>query len=118
MYDANGDSYEISYWTSANDAVLTDGSTIKLNQPERNQITKADGSVVDFASYKVVGLKYVPVAVKAEDYDAFKAQYKVVEDGSTVAGGYGEGKSRKYCHYRRTGRMPGTESPGCLCRKK
>ena len=96
MYDANGDSYEISYWTSANDAVLTDGSTIKLNQPERNQITKADGSVVDFASYKVVGLKYVPVAVKAEDYDAFKAQYKVVEDGSTVAGGYGEGNLQSY----------------------
>lgn len=96
MYDANGDSYEISYWTSANDAVLTDGSTIKLNQPERNQITKADGSVVDFASYKVVGLKYVPVAVKAEDYDAFKAQYKVVEDGSTVAGGYGKGNLQSY----------------------
>ena len=96
MYDANGDSYEISYWTSSNDAVLTDGSTIKLNQPERNQITKADGSVVDFASYKVVGLKYVPVAVKAEDYDAFKAQYKVVEDGSTVAGGYGEGNLQSY----------------------
>ena len=96
MYDANGDSYEISYWTSANDAVLTDGSTIKLNQPERNQITKADGSVVDFASYKVVGLKYVPVAVKAEDYDAFKAQYKIVEDGSTVAGGYGEGNLQSY----------------------
>lgn len=96
MYDANGDSYEISYWTSANDAVLTDGSTIKLNQPERNQITKADGSVVDFASYKVVSLKYVPVAVKAEDYDAFKAQYKVVEDGSTVAGGYGEGNLQSY----------------------
>lgn len=96
MYDANGDSYEISYWTSANDAVLTDGSAIKLNQPERNQITKADGSVVDFASYKVVGLKYVPVAVKAEDYNAFKAQYKVVEDGSTVAGGYGEGNLQSY----------------------
>lgn len=96
MYDANGNSYEISYWTSANDAVLTDGSTIKLNQPERNQITKADGSVVDFASYKVVGLKYVPVAVKAEDYNAFKAQYKVVEDGSTVAGGYGEGNLQSY----------------------
>ena len=96
MYYSNGNSYEISYWTSANDAVLTDGSTIKLNQPERNQITKADGSVVDFASYKVVGLKYVPVAVKAEDYDAFKAQYKVVEDGSTVAGGYGEGNLQSY----------------------
>ena len=96
MYDKNGVSYEISYWTSATDAVLTDGSTVKLNQPERGQITKADGSVVDFESYKVVGLKYVPVAVKAEDYDAFKAQYKVVEDGSAIAGGYGEGNLQSY----------------------
>ena len=45
MYDKNGGSYEISYWTSANDAVLTDGTTVKLNQPERGQSTKADGSL-------------------------------------------------------------------------
>ena len=96
MYDTNGDSYEISYWTSATDAVLTDGSTVKLNQPERGQITKADGTVVGFSHYDVVGLKYVPVAVKAEDYEAFKAQYKVVEDGSAVAGGYGENQLQSY----------------------
>lgn len=96
MYDKNGDSYEISYWTSANDAVLTDGTTVKLNQPERGQITKADGSVVEFDHYNVVGLKYVPVAVKAEDYEAFKSQFKVVEDGSTVAGGFGENNLQSY----------------------
>ena len=96
MYDKNGDSYEISYWTSANDAVLTDGTTVKLNQPERGQITKADGSVVEFDHYNVVGLKYVPVAVKAEDYEAFKSLFKVVEDGSTVAGGFGENNLQSY----------------------
>ena len=96
MYDKNGGSYEISYWTSANDAVLTDGTTVKLNQPERGQITKADGSVVEFDHYNVVGLKYVPVAVKAEDYEAFKSQFKVVEDGSTVAGGFGEKNLQSY----------------------
>lgn len=96
MYDKNGDSYEISYWTSANDAVLADGTTVKLNQPERGQITKADGSVVEFDHYNVVGLKYVPVAVKAEDYEAFKSQFKVVEDGSTVAGGFGENNLQSY----------------------
>lgn len=96
MYDKNGDSYEISYWTSANDAVLTDGTTVKLNQPERGQITKADGSVAEFDHYSVVGLKYVPVAVKAEDYEAFKSQFKVVEDGSTVAGGFGENNLQSY----------------------
>lgn len=96
MYDKNGGSYEISYWTSANDAVLTDGTTVKLNQPERGQITKADGSVVEFDHYNVVGLKYIPVAVKAEDYEAFKSQFKVVEDGSTVAGGFGENNLQSY----------------------
>ena len=96
MYDKNGGSYEISYWTSANDAVLTDGTTVKLNQPERGQITKADGSVAEFDHYSVVGLKYVPVAVKAEDYEAFKSQFKVVEDGSTVAGGFGEKNLQSY----------------------
>ena len=96
MYDKNGGSCEISYWTSANDAVLTDGTTVKLNQPERGQITKADGSVVEFDHYNVVGLKYVPVAVKAEDYEAFKSQFKVVEDGSTVAGGFGENNLQSY----------------------
>ena len=96
MYDKNGGSYEISYWTSANDAVLTDGTTVKLNQPERGQITKVDGSVAEFDHYSVVGLKYVPVAVKAEDYEAFKSQFKVVEDGSTVAGGFGENNLQSY----------------------
>lgn len=96
MYDKNGGSYEISYWTSANDAVLTDGTTVKLNQPERGQITKADGSVAEFDHYSVAGLKYVPVAVKAEDYEAFKSQFKVVEDGSTVAGGFGEKNLQSY----------------------
>ena len=96
MYDKNGGSYEISYWTSANDAVLTDGTTVKLNQPERGQITKADGSVVEFDHYTIVGLKYVPVAVKAADYEAFKSQFKVVEDGSTVTGGFGENNLKSY----------------------
>ena len=96
MYDKNGGSYEISYWTSANDAVLTDGTTVKLNQPERGQITKADGSVVEFDHYTIVGLKYVPVAVKEADYEAFKSQFKVVEDGSTVAGGFGEKNLQSY----------------------
>ena len=96
MYDKNGGSYEISYWTSANDAVLTDGTAVKLNQPERGQITKADGSVAEFDHYSVVGLKYVPVAVKAEDYEAFKSQFKIVEDGSTIAGGFGENNLQSY----------------------
>ena len=96
MYDKNGGSYEISYWTSANDAVLTDGTTVKLNQPERGQITKADGSVVEFDHYTIVGLKYVPVAVKADNYDAFKEKYITVENGEKIAGGYSENNLKSF----------------------
>lgn len=34
--------------------------------------------------------------VAAEDYDDFKAKYTVVENGDTLAGGYGEGKLSSY----------------------
>lgn len=40
--------------------------------------------------YKVYGLKYVPVAVKSSDFEAFKAKYSVVENNGTLIGGYGE----------------------------
>ena len=96
MYDKNGGSYEISYWTSANDAVLTDGTTVKLNQPERGQITKADGSVAEFDHYSVVGLKYVPVKVSEDDYEDFCKKYVVVENGGTLSGGFSENKLQSY----------------------
>ena len=90
LYDVNGGTYEISHWNSKNEAVLTDGSVIQLNLPENMAITKADGTVTELDHYVITGMKYIPVAVKAEDYDAFKAKYTVVEDGSAVVGGFTE----------------------------
>lgn len=46
--------------------------------------------------YKVYGLKYVPVAVKSSDFEAFKAKYSVVENDSTLIGGYGENYLKAY----------------------
>ena len=40
--------------------------------------------------YDVLGLKYVPVKVKTSDLDALKASYRVIENGSELAGGYSE----------------------------
>lgn len=41
-------------------------------------------------SYKITGIKYVPVAVDAADYQDFCKKYTVVKNGQSVQGGYGE----------------------------
>ena len=46
--------------------------------------------------YHVTGLKYVPVKVAKDDYEAFKAKYDVVENGGTLSGGYSENKLSSY----------------------
>ncbi len=85
--------YNVSHWTDSSTAILTDGSTITFN---RGAITTSTGDTDTMKDYKVYGLKYVPVAVKASDYAAFKAKYNVVENGQTLSGGYGEGQLSSY----------------------
>lgn len=41
-------------------------------------------------SYEITGIKYVPVAVDAADYQDFCKKYTVVKNGQSVQGGYGE----------------------------
>nr|WP_288731481.1 penicillin-binding Tp47 domain C-containing protein [uncultured Anaerobutyricum sp.] len=85
--------YNVSYWTDKNTAVLTDGSTINF---DKGTITASNGNTDTMKDYKVYGLKYVPVAVKASDYAAFKSKYNVVENAQTLSGGFGEGQLSKY----------------------
>lgn len=85
--------YNVSYWTDKNTAVLTDGSTINF---DKGTITTSNGNTDTMKDYKVYGLKYVPVAVKASDYAAFKSKYNVVENAQTLSGGFGEGQLSKY----------------------
>jgi uncharacterized protein YjdB len=92
LYDESGNSYEISYWTSAG-AVLVDGTTIQFN---RGTITKPDGTTADMSHYEVLGIKYVPVKVKEADYEEFCKQYRVVENGQSVSGGYSEMQLASY----------------------
>ena len=92
----NGKEYKISYWKSegkTTKAVLTDGSEITFN---RGTITEADGTTTKMTVYHVTGLKYVPVKVAKDDYEAFKAKYDVVENGGTLSGGYSENKLSSY----------------------
>ena len=89
----NGKSYEVSYWTDSKKAVLTDGKTITF---DRGAITEEDGTTTKMTKYDVTGLKYVPVKVAAEDYEAFCKAYKVVENGGELAGGFAENKLQSY----------------------
>ena len=67
----DGTKLKVTYYTGAATGVLTNGEAFSY---DKNEIE----------SYVVTGLKYVPVKVKTEDYEAFKAAYTVVEneDGS------------------------------------
>ena len=86
-------SYSISYWEGQNTVVFTDGTKATYN---RGTLTLADGTTDEMVDYKVYGLKYVPVKIKAEDYEAFKKEYAVVENDGTLAGGYGEVNLKSY----------------------
>ena len=90
-----GKTLNLSYWKTVKGddgkdkqiAVMTDGTEYNYN---RGVFTK-DGTTLNLKDYKVTGLKFVPVKVKAEDYEAFKAKYTVYENGSKLKGGFGEG---------------------------
>lgn len=86
-----GTTLNLSYWKTGENnqqiAVMTDGTEYNYN---RGVFTK-DGTTLNLKDYKVTGLKFVPVKVKVEDYEAFKAKYTVYENGSKLKGGYGEG---------------------------
>ena len=79
----DGTKLKVAYYTGAATGVLTNGETFSY---DKNEIE----------SYVLTGLKYVPVKVKTEDYEAFKAAYTVVENGSTLSGGFSEGNLKNY----------------------
>ena len=83
----NGKEYAVEYWTDGTTAVLTDGSKITFN---RGEITEESGATTKMTEYDVFGLKYVPVKVKTSDLEALKTKYRVIENGSELAGGYSE----------------------------
>lgn len=90
-----GKTLNLSYWKTVKGddgkdkqiAVMTDGTEYTYN---RGVFTN-DSVTLNLKDYKVTGLKFVPVKVKAEDYEAFKANYTVYENGSELKGGFGEG---------------------------
>ena len=76
----DGTKYNLSYWKDKNTFVTTEGQEVTFADIKAN-----------IKDYKVTGLKFVPVKVKESDYEAFKANYTVYENGSELKGGFGEG---------------------------
>lgn len=103
IYDEDGNTYNVLYWKSdengkgTSQCVLTDGRTIDFSKGTITY-TDAEGAqkTAKMKDYVVTGIKYVPVAVKEADYEAFKAKYITVENGEKLLGGYSEGNVKSY----------------------
>lgn len=103
IYTTDGSAYQISNWEQVKDS---DGKVtatyLHLKDVERRvtfnkgTLTFADNSTKKMDHYSVSGIKYVPVKVKASDYNDFKAKYSVVENNGTLIGGYAEGVLSSY----------------------
>lgn len=103
IYTTDGNAYQISNWEQVKD---TDGKVtatyLHLKDVEgrvtfnKGTLTFADNSTKKMDHYSVSGIKYVPVKVKASDYNDFRAKYSVVENNGTLIGGYAEGVLSSY----------------------
>lgn len=90
--------YTVSHWSDDGSTVyFTDNTSAKWNRGTLT-FTNSDGTTTTktMKEYDVLGLKYVPVAVKAKDYAEFKENYNVVENGQTLVGGYSENELKSY----------------------
>ena len=103
IYTTDGSAYQISNWEQVKN---TDGKVtatyLHLKDVEgrvtfnKGTLTFADNSTKKMDHYSVSGIKYVPVKVKASDYNDFRAKYSVVENNGTLIGGYAEGVLSSY----------------------
>lgn len=89
------DEYNVSHWTDGKTVYFTDGTNASWDSKTKT-LTFTDGTTQTMTEYDVLGLKYVPVKVKASDYASFKEKYSVVKDGRTLIGGYEENNLKAY----------------------
>ena len=86
MHVGDKDYYPL-YWTSADEFVdAKDGQTY-------NRVTIG---FKDAPSYEITGIKYVPVAVRAQDYAQFVKDFVVTLNGEKMYGGYSENNLSAY----------------------
>lgn len=101
IYTTEGNAYQLSYWKSSTEPVLTDGTVAIWTPADRKTGAPASiqvngGAKESLDHYAVTGIKYVPVQVKAEDYADFAVKYPVVKNGETLVGGFSENNLKAY----------------------
>ena len=74
--DNDKDYYPVA-WTDGDNFVDADGKT--YNKKE-----------IGMTSYKITGIKYVPVKVSSSDFADFCKQYTITKNGETLQGGFSE----------------------------
>lgn len=85
--------YKISHWsTDGNTLYLTNGTSVGYN---KGTITDGEKTYT-LQDYKITGIKYVPVKVKASDFADFSSKYTVTKNGETLQGGFGEENLKSY----------------------
>ena len=84
IHTESGKDYYPLYWTDTNNFVdREDGQTYNKND-------------IGIVNYNITGIKYVPVAVRAQDYAQFVKDYEVTLNGETLYGGFSENKLASY----------------------
>lgn len=79
----NGKDYYPVAWTDGDNFVDADGKTYNKNE-------------IGMTSYKITGIKYVPVKVSSSDFVDFCKQYTVTQNGETLQGGFSEKNLNAY----------------------
>lgn len=84
IHTESGKDYYPLYWTDNNNFVdREDGQTYNKNE-------------IGIVNYNITGIKYVPVAVRAQDYAQFVKDYEVTLNGETLYGGFTENQLSAY----------------------
>ena len=98
--DGKNIDFEVQSWNDASTAVLSDGSTIEFSRGNITYSVSSGRNTVQktatMTDYDILGIKYVPVAVSANDYQNFVKAYTVTQNGDTMSGGYTERQLKGY----------------------
>lgn len=81
--DGEAYDYHPVAWTDGDNFVDADGKTYNKNE-------------IGMTSYKITGIKYVPVKVKSDNFVDFCKHYTVTQNGETLQGGFSENNLNAY----------------------
>lgn len=89
--------YGVDHWAEDGSKFYeANGTTHDYSKGTITTSTRQGTVTATLKSYKITGIKYVPVAVDAADYQDFCKKYTVVKNGQSVQGGYGEQNLKAY----------------------